>query len=311
MLACPSCARPVAVVRGDCLYCGAPLPEKTVARAAETRSRALDQAVAVGSAIEPEKTAAPARSALILDLRQVEPAVLARALAVPLYEARQHGRAGNWKLLRLGPPDAVSGEAERLRGEGLATLVVPEADILAGRDVLAATGGAPDGPRLQLVTAEGELCVQAADLLLVLSGPITRVFQNTGGPLKYAPLAVPEDGHRIHLHRRDDPRPVELDPWNFDFGAASPARSSSLLTLTSWVGTLARNVPHDDAFRHAAPALAPEVPPAAGVHALPESLRAAREAHRDGERRQVLDNLGQFRFYSAWRGAVARHTSPD
>jgi hypothetical protein len=36
------------------------------------------------------------------------------------------------------------------------------------------------------------------------------------------------------------------------------------------------------------------------------ALRARRPAGGDGSERVVLDNVAQFRFYSAWRGALER-----
>jgi hypothetical protein len=57
----------------------------------------------------------------------------------------------------------------------------------------------------------------------------------------------------------------------------------------------------DDAFRRLPPALAP-APPAGG------RLARAGETPREGAPKEggVLDNLAQFRFYSAWRGAAER-----
>ena len=114
-------------------------------------------------------------------------------------------------------------------------------------------------------------------------------------------IATLEPGHRFHLHRRDDPRPLELDPAAFDFGLASLAESS-LLLLSSWIEKAAAGVPVDDRFRREAPALAPAAPEGGGIAV---ALGGAAPRRKD-EESQVLDNLEQFRFYSAWRACALR-----
>jgi hypothetical protein len=104
----------------------------------------------------------------------------------------------------------------------------------------------------------------------------------------------------VHLHRRQDPRPVELDPADFDFGPGG-APSGAQLQIASWIDRLFPGVPRDDSFRVVIPALAPAVLSPAGVTAA--LARTGREA------RVILDNLAQFRFHSAWRGAARRMAS--
>ena len=64
-------------------------------------------------------------------------------------------------------------------------------------------------------------------------------------------------------------------------------------------------MPVDDGFRRISPALAPAAPAAGAAARLEDALRtsAARPP-------AILDNLAQFRFYSAWRGAVERRCAP-
>jgi hypothetical protein len=57
----------------------------------------------------------------------------------------------------------------------------------------------------------------------------------------------------------------------------------------------------DDEFRRLPPALAPAAP-SGGALGMVETLRAPRASDAP----LVLDNLAQFRFYSAWRGLVER-----
>ena len=65
-------------------------------------------------------------------------------------------------------------------------------------------------------------------------------------------------GHRIHLHRPDDPRPLELDPLAFDFGArrAAVALVAAHAPAAGW-SRRRRGTPVDDGFRRLTPALAP------------------------------------------------------
>jgi hypothetical protein len=103
---------------------------------------------------------------------------------------------------------------------------------------------------------------------------------------------------------------VELDPGAFEFGQA-PLASSSLLELTSWLEQLLVGVPSDDSFRRLPPALAPSAPET-GVVAAAKALARPPIAGRSrrGEPRRILDNLEQFRFYSAWRAALERRRLP-
>jgi hypothetical protein len=75
----------------------------------------------------------------------------------------------------------------------------------------------------------------------------------------------------------------------------------SLVVLSEWLKALAAHVPVDDDFRRLPPALGPEEV-APGALGMVEALRPPRA---DGAP-LVLDNLAQFRFYSAWRAIVER-----
>jgi hypothetical protein len=63
-------------------------------------------------------------------------------------------------------------------------------------------------------------------------------------------------------------------------------------------------VPTDDHFRRLPPALGAASPEAGGALGAAAGLSGARGRHKDAP--QILDNLAQFRRYSAWRGAVER-----
>jgi hypothetical protein len=288
-LTCPACKRPAQAGRSTCLYCGAPLGAAQRARAVATADAAAPHAPG------------PARTLLVLDLRKAEPAPLARALGVSLFEARLWARRGGYRLHRIAALEEAGEEARRLAALEVAALSLDEAAVRAAAQPLVAQGGGMGPEGLELRTARGRLQVSADDLLLVVEGPIVRERQ-AGGAVKRVRTAAPEPGFRIHLHRRSEPPPVELDPEVFAFGPG--VRGSALLQLNAWVDLLARGRPRDQGFRHLPPALGPaETPPedaARAVRALGAGgARAAQEA-------LLLDNAAQFRFYSGWRGTLER-----
>ena len=141
--------------------------------------------------------------------------------------------------------------------------------------------------------------------MLLVRGPIAREYQPSLQIRRFQSASL-EGGYRIHLHRREDLRPLELDPGNFEFGFT--LTGSSLLELLGWLEVVARGVP---ARRH--------VP---AHHAGVGTRRGADLGGHGGHRRPapgpprsgfgkdeapaVLDNVAQFRFHSGWRAAVER-----
>jgi hypothetical protein len=279
------------MARPTCLYCGAVLP-----------AEALPAAPA-----PPETGPAPeARALLVVDLRGADVDAVARALGVSPYDARQRVSGGGWQLHRALPPEQAEEEAARMTGAGLAVRIVPGADAAArARPLLVRGGDGSDG--LALRTDEGPLRLAPGALFLIVRGPITREYQ-TSTNVKRVRTATLEGGHRIHLHRRDDPRPLELDTLLFDFGDAVLTSMSSLLTLLGWLEQAAPQTPVDDGFRRLTPALAPARSEGTGRLSAADALRAPRRGTpQDGP--LVLDNVQQFRAYSGWRAAVERLSS--
>jgi hypothetical protein len=244
--------------------------------------------------------AGPDRLLVLLQVEGTEAAALARALGLAAAEANHRVRRGGWQLLRIAEPAAAEAHAQPLREAGLRIALVAEADVRAAARPVLALGGDSTGPALSLRTMEGPARVQSGDLLLVVQGPITREYQ-TSQEVKRSRTATLEPGYRFHLHRRGEVRPLELDPGAFDFGAAASG-ASSLLQLTAWVRELGAGVARDDGFRRLPPELG-VAEAAAGPLAAADALgvRGGR-----GESTLVLDNLRQFRFYSAWRAALQR-----
>ena len=297
---CPHCARPVAAAQPRCVYCGAALPAEAVEAAAAARA-ALEaewaREPAPGGAMPgaPEAPATP-RVLLVLETARADEAALARALSLSPFEASQRRRRGGPDLHRILPVAQAAEEAARLRAEGLDVLEIAEEEVRRAEPVVAARGGAEQGA-LVLDGDGGPLRLAEADLLLVVRGVITREYQTTLEARRQRRLATLDPGYRVHLHRRQDPRPVELDPAGFDFGPGG-APSGAQLQIASWIDQLFPGVPRDDSFRVVIPALAPAAPAPAGA--------TAALAHTGREARVILDNLAQFRFHSAWRGAARR-----
>jgi hypothetical protein len=288
---CPACGRPVALARPRCLYCGASLPAAVVEEAAR-------QAESAAAAEAPP--AGPARSLLVLNLEGADAQAFAAAVGVSAFEGAQRARRGGWQLQRIALAEEAAREADRFGRAGVRVLVLPEAEVRAAARGVVVSGGSWDKEGLTLRTERGPLRPAQGGVMLVVRGPITREYV-TPANVRRVRIATLEPGYRFHLHRQDDPRPLELDPAAFDFGVPS-LTESSLLLLSAWVDKLAAGAPVDDRFRREPPALGPAAPEATGIAA---ALGGAAERRKQDEA-QVLDNLEQFRFYSAWRAAVSR-----
>ncbi len=236
---------------------------------------------------------------VVVTLEGVDAALLPAAFGISPYEAGQWARRGGYHLHRAVAAADAAAERERLAVQGIAAFTFDEAAVRAASEPEPARGGRFDGQALRVRTPGGSVDISGADLLLVVKGPITREHPPKENP-RFARTATLDPGFRFHLHRRDQPRPVEIDPAAFDFGAHR-ARESSLLEIAGWITALAAAAPVDDGFRRITPALAP----AAGAAGPADALRtsAARPP-------AILDNVAQFRFYSAWRGAVERQVRP-
>ena len=67
------------------------------------------------------------------------------------------------------------------------------------------------------------------------------------------------------------------------------------------VRRLGATISHDEAFRNIVPALSPGVDPLTDLSGMRESRPKGKEP-----KTVILDNVAQFREYSAWRAAVER-----
>lgn len=303
MASCPSCRRPVALVRATCFYCGASLPPEDVPSTAGAPTAPAGEAGA-RTAADGTRGAPPAgRTLLVLDLAGLSTAVLARALDRPLYEADLVARRGGLHLHRVLAAASAEAEAERLASRGIASYLVPEEEARV-RPVRALGGEGGEGS-LALRTEEGPVELRRGDVLLVVRGTITREYQPSPKRRRIDTARL-DEGYRVHLHRQREPRPVEIDAATFETGFA--VTGSARLEIDAWTEEVRGEAACDDAFRRLPPALGPAEPEPRGALAAVSSLgRASRgQGGGRGEGPVVLDNVQQFRFYSGWRAAVER-----
>ena len=286
MANCPECGRPRVASRATCLYCSAPVAP-----------------VAGPSEPSPEAKAGGDRWLLVLDLAVASEDVLARALEWTPYDAGLLARRGGFCLHRILKAGEAEAEVLRLRALGLTALRLPETE--ARVRPLRTLGGERGEGTLALRTEEGPVVIRRGDVLLTVAGPIVREYQ-TPSRRRRVDSARPGEGYRVHLHRREEPRPVEVDPATVELGFA--VMGSARLEVETWVKEVAGAAVHDDAFRRFPPALAPAEPePKGALSAVRSFGRASREAAaRPDDRVILLDNVEQFRFYSGWRAAVER-----
>jgi len=304
MTGCPACGRPVAMARQRCLYCGAELPPDLVAAAVpQEPRRGPDERPTE----EPSPQPAPSRELLVIDFGRASPADLERALSLSPYEAALRARRGGLHLHGLFEGKTSARERERLLREGLSVEEIPEAEVRI--HPLHALGGDRDGERLRLRTEDGDLTLVGEDLLIVVRGPIARQYQPSEKRRRLGSAAL-EDGHRLHLHRRPEPRPVEIDPSNFEFGFA--VTGSPRLEIESWLRSLGEGVALDDNFRWLPPALGYADPaPRSALSAVGRLAASGRGGTTGKGDPTLLDNAAQFRFYSAWRAAIERRRQVD
>jgi hypothetical protein len=136
------------------------------------------------------------------------------------------------------------------------------------------------------------------DLLILVSGFIRREKVKDQTSFKTRTDTRLEDAWIVHLHFRGEPRPWEIDARRTGYEGAGLA--SAHMQTMELVRRLGTSVPHDDSFRNVVPALAPGVDPTGDFAALKSGAKSPSKEPK----RVVLDNLAQFREYSAWRGAA-------
>jgi len=278
------------MVRARCLYCGAALPAEAVA--------AAEQSAAASSAVPARSST---RTLLVVDWGADPPASSDAVLDLSPFEATLRRRRGGFRLECVLEAAEAEREAARLRSTGLRVFLVPEGATQA-LPWVAASGAREEGG-LRLHGEGGSHLVAPSDLLLVVRGPIVREYQAKVARRKVDTAGL-EGGHRFHLHLKTSTIPLELDPGEFDFRESGRLSASSLLELSAWILTLAEGLPVDDGFRWLTPALGPSQPGRGG--SLAPNALSRNPGRGSKDQPTILDNLAQFRVYSAWRAAVER-----
>ncbi len=300
MAGCPRCSRPIALARTTCVYCGAPLPADVVA------------AVLEASAPEAPRPGAD-RTLVVIDVGASDAGAVCRALSLSRYDVRQLAQKSPLHLVRILPSSEAAHEGERLGHHGLAVFLLPEADVRRLTSPRPVHGGRWVDGTLVLRTPRGSVSLMPNDLLLVVQGPIAREYQvppelaefSNVRKLRHVRAAVLTQGFRYHLHGRAEPQPLELDPLAFEFPVPQAAGESSEQRLAAWVASLTTGVVVDATFARTTPALAPARETSQGSLSVAGALHRRPPGAKDSSS-PILDNLEQFRFFSAWRGVLER-----
>jgi hypothetical protein len=239
----------------------------------------------------------------------------AHALAVALGRGRVEmealQRRRRYLLHRILPEAEMAADVARLTAQGVNLIALSESVVRVAAQPLLATGGNPEAGVFSLEGGGDTRTLTASDVLLVVWGAIRReaLSETTRSmrDLRRIPATRTTESELCHIHTRSSLRPLELDPNAFIFTETRAGAASTLLRVRAAVAGLARATEIDRGFAQEAPAL--------GVSSAPQraSLAGAFGEGRDavGQRKApvFLDNVAQFRFYSAWRGIVARRAA--
>jgi hypothetical protein len=305
---CAVCARPVAMARASCIYCGAPISAEVQEAAALAAQRVLQS-----KSLTHLETAAkgalgkhPPRRYLVIDTATALPETLAQACSISAWEARQWQAASRYRLLKVGAESPDGTLEAGLKESGLTFFSVPEQTVAPGRNPVVLESIDLSATPLQCTLrhdAEAppkRRALPEQDVTLVISAFIKRERVRDLASLRAPADARMEDALLVHLHLVNEARPWEIDPHRTGYEGAHLA--SAHLSTRELVRRLSAKAPHDDAFRNIVPALAPGADPLSDFAGLKKTAKGASKELKI----VVLDNVAQFREYSAWRGAVER-----
>lgn len=294
------------MARANCLYCGAALStdileEASLAarRVLQTKTLAHLEAAAKGLGHDQ-----PPRRYLVMDTTAVSVEILAEACSLSAWEARQWQAASRYRLVRVSS-EPESGPLESgLKDKGLDLLVVPEETVARSRNPILLESIDISATPVQCTLredAEGPSSrreLPELDVALIVSASIKRERVRDRVSRRTRPDTRLEDAWIVHLHMRSEARPWEIDPRRVGYKGAGLA--SAHMRTVELVRRLSANAPHDEAFRNIVPALSPGADDSIEVI----GLKTARKPAGKEPKPVVLDNLAQFREYSAWRGAI-------
>lgn len=295
------------MARPTCLYCGAALPLATVEEATLAAQRVLESKtlVGLGNAAMGTDLGRPPRRYLVIDTQSTDTQTLALACSISPWEARLWQAGSRYRLLRISDEPQNGPLESELRAKGLPPLVLPEEMVARARRPLtvetidlSATplcGHLVDDPDAAVVPRD----LKEQEIILIVSAAIKRERVREVVVSRLRTDRRLDDGYLVHLHLKGESRPWEIDPRRT--GYRGPGEASAHMRTLELVRRLAVNAPHDEGFRNVAPALSPGVDPLADLPALKDSRRAGKEPKTG-----FLDNVAQFREYSAWRAAIER-----
>lgn len=304
---CPACARPIAMARAHCVYCGATLSAEALDEAArsaqrilQTRSLAGLEAVAKGAEREPQ-----ARRYVVIDTSAATLDIIADACGVSAWEARQWQAASRYRLVRVSTEPADGPLESGLKAKGLRVFIVPDATVARSRNPIPLESIDPLADPLQGTVREdpesppSRRALRPEDLSLIVSAAIKREKVKDAAPRRSPADTRLDDTWLVHLHLKGEARPFEIDPQRTAYEGVGLA--SAYMRTLELVRRLQAFAPHDDAFKNVVPALSPGADPLNGL----ESFSSGTDKKKGKEPKVVvLDNVAQFREYSAWRGAI-------
>ncbi len=303
---CPACSRPIAMARASCVYCGASLSTEAVEAASAAarkvlQSKSLFNLEATATTLVREQ---PPRRYVILDTNAAPVERLALGCAISVWEARQWQAASRYRLVKISTEPADGPFESGLRENGLVPLVVAEETISRSRNPVLLESIQPEAAPLQCTLREDREAppsrrdLRESDLTLIVSASIRRERVKDGASPRNRPETRLEDAWLIHLHLKGEARPWEIDPLRTSYEGVGLA--SAFMNTLELVRRLSKVAPHDESFRNIVPALSPGADPRRDLETLAPTAKK-----KDKEPKVVvLDNVAQFREYSAWRGAV-------
>lgn len=295
------------MARTNCVYCGAALSPEVLEEAKQAAARVLQsksvthlEAAARG---EPRDST---RRYLVIDTAATPLEALAEACSISVWEARQWQASSRYRLLKVSTESPGGPLEASLKDRRLVFFALPEPMVSALRrptmvesidlsvePIRCALRADPESAPTRRECPEDEVA-------LIVSATIRREKVKEKTSLKAHPDTRLEDAFLVHLHLKNEEQPWEIDPRRTAYEGVSLA--SAHMNTRELVRRLSSRAPHDDAFKNVVPALSPGEDPATGLQVLKKSRG------RDDQKQKpvVLDNVSQFREYSAWRGAVEK-----
>jgi hypothetical protein len=295
------------MAREKCVYCGAALSPETLREAAAAAKRVFQSTTLMGleDAARGVGGGPHDRRYLVIDTAANALETLAAACSISTWEARQWQAASRYRLLRVTAEPQDGPYETRLRGMGVTVHAIAENAVARARNPLPIESldaskvpaectlrPDPDSPPIRSHLEEGQVAV-------IVSGPIRREKVKEIASFKKVPSVRLEDAFLVHFHIRGETRPWEIDARRTSFEGEGLA-SAHMRTL-QLVRRLALKVAHDEAFRNVVPALSEGVDPLTEI----ASGSSTGGSSSKGTKLIVLDNVAQFREYSAWRGRLA------